>query len=116
MMLIPFDAANGPYQSFNVNLGEFVCDFRFLWNERDEHWFADFNSSLGGKNVGVRLVEESPLLGGSNALGVDGDFRVVRTMRDAAVNITFENFGDGWSLIWGGKSEWETFSGVESES
>lgn len=110
MKIIPFDPSISAYQEFSVNLGEFVCSFRFLWNERDGHWFVDFKSSLGSV-LGVRIVEGSDLLWKNSGLGFDGNFRVLKTTK-LAKELTYDSLGSDYSLVFGLDSEWEVFDGV----
>ena len=111
MKIIPFDPKLSAYQSFNVNLGDFVCDFRFLWNGRCEAWFVDLTTDLGANNS-IRLVESSPLLAKHSHLGFDGDFRVLKFNKFAPDRITYDNLGSDWKLVFGTKSEWEALDGV----
>lgn len=110
MKIIPFDPTLSSIQSFNVNLGELVCDFLLSWNFRDGHWYSDFVTSYGA-NYSVKLVENSPLLGNANRTSLDGDFRVLKTNRLAKNAITYDNLGTDWKLVFGTRKEWEEFDG-----
>lgn len=111
MKIIPFSPSISSRQIFSVNLGELVCEFRVTWNSRVNSWFCDFKTSTG-ENDSVRLVENSPLLGGSNKTGLAGDFRVLKFNKICADPITYDNFGSDWKMIFGTRSEWEAFDGV----
>lgn len=111
MKIIPFNPSISASQTFNVNLGELVCEFRIKWNLRASAWFCDFKTSEG-VNYGVRLVENSDLLSSLNALGLKGDFRVIRMKKMADPEITYDNFGDEWQLAYGTYQEWKEYDGV----
>ena len=111
MKIIPFSPTISSRQIFSVNLGELVCEFRMAWNSRVQSWFCDFKTSTG-ENNSVRLVENSPLLGGSNKTGLDGDFRVLKFNKLCQDPVTYDNFGSDWKLVFGTRSEWEAVDGV----
>ena len=113
MKIIPFDPSISARQTFNVNLGELVCEFHFHWNERVASWFCDFKTTTG-ENSTVRLVENRSLLGNNNVTGLPGDFRVLRMNRLETDGITYDNFGTSWRLVYGTDDEWETFDGVSA--
>lgn len=108
MKTIPFDPSISSVQSFNVNLGELVCDFLVSWNHRDGHWYSDFVTSYGA-NYSVKLVENSPLLGAANRTTLAGDFRILKMNRLAEDRISYDNFGSDWLLVYGTTEEWEKF-------
>ena len=111
MKIIPFSPSISSRQVFSVNLGDLVCEFRMAWNSRVESWFCDFKTSTG-ENNSVRLVENSSLLEGTNRTGLDGDFRVLKFNKLCEDPVTYDNFGSDWKLVFGTRSEWETYDGV----
>jgi len=111
MKIIPFDPTLSSYQTFSVNLGDFVASFRLLWNERDGSWYMDVDSDIG-KNSSVRLVPDSPLLGRFNRLGYEGDFRCLKTDASATNSLGYDQLGSAYSLVWGTATEWESYDGV----
>lgn len=111
MITIPIDTSSSSHFTLSVNLGDIVCGFRFLWNERDQFWYCDFSSS-NGSNLGVRIVAENSLLGNRNLLGAEGDFRVLKANKTADDVITYENFGKDFILVWATSSEWEEFDDI----
>jgi len=111
MKIIPFDPTISSYQQFTVNLGDFVCSFRLLWNERDSFWFCDFSTDAG-ENDSIRLVVNSPLLGSFSRLGYDGDFRLLKMDSSGVDIVNYSNFGTVWKLVFGTSDEWESFDGV----
>ena len=113
MVIIPIDTRQSSHIMMSVNLGEFTCRFRLLWNERDGYWYCDFQSS-NGNNDGVRLVEETPLLGDKNRLGYDGDFRVLKAVKTAEDHISYENLGKDYSLVFATSAEWEEYDGLRT--
>lgn len=113
MITIPIDTSRSSYFTLSVNLGEVTCSFRFLWNERDMSWYCDFSSS-NGKNLGVRIVKENFLLGDRNNIGADGDFRVLKANKTAGPDITYDNFGSDYILVWATSSEWEEFDDLRA--
>lgn len=112
MKVIPFDPSVSSIQSFNVNLGELVCDFLVSWNYRDGHWYSDFVTSYGA-NYSVKFVENSPLLGNANRTTLAGDFRILKMNRLAADRIAYDNFGSDWKLVYGTPEEWEKFDAAD---
>ena len=113
MITIPVETSISSYFTQSVNLGEVMCSFRFLWNLRDERWYCDFSSSEG-RNDGVRIVENTPLLGDRNRIGADGDFRVLKANKSAGDRITYDNFGKDYILVWATASEWEEYDGLRT--
>mgnify|MGYP003291735085 CR=1 FL=1 len=111
MKIIPFYPSISSRQVFSVNLGELVCEFRMAWNSRVESWFCDFKTTTG-ENNSVRLVENSPLLEGTNRTGLKGDFRVLCFNAMASKNITYDNLGSDWKIVFGTDKEWESYDGV----
>lgn len=114
MITIPIDTSRSSHFTLSVNLDEIVCNFRFLWNLRDECWYCDFSSS-NGQNNGVRIVRETGLLGNRSNLGADGDFRVLKVNRTAKDHITYDNFGSDYILVWATSAEWEEFDGLRND-
>lgn len=110
MKIIPFNPNVSSYQELSVNLGEFVCDFRFLWNERDGFWYVDLKSS-NGSVLGCRLCVGSNLVDKTSKLGYDGNFRVLKVTKTTK-NLGFENFGVDYKLVYGLSSEWELIDGI----
>lgn len=111
MITIPVDTSKSSYFTQSVNIGDVVCTFRFLWNLRDGHWYCDF-SSTEGSNLGVRIVEETPLLAQKSRIGADGDFRVLKSNKSSVKGITYENFGTDYILVWASTDEWEEYDGL----
>lgn len=113
MITIPIDTSRSSHFTLSVNIGEVICSFRFLWNERDQNWYCDFRSG-NGENLGVRIVKENALLGSRSNLGADGDFRVLKANKTAGNDITYENFGSDYILVWASTSEWEEYDDLRS--
>lgn len=111
MKVIPFSSKLSSRQKFIVNLGELVCELSMSWNNRASAWFCDFKTSTG-ENNSVRLVENSPLLEGTNRTGLDGDFRVLKINAMCNDPVTYDNLGADWILVFGTRAEWETYDGV----
>ncbi len=108
MITIPIDTTQSSHFTLAVNISDVVCNFRFLWNERDSSWYCDFSSS-NGQNLGIKVVRDNGLLGSRSNIGADGDFRVLKANKTAEDKITYENFGNDYILVWGTSSEWEEF-------
>ena len=107
MKVIPFDPGDiYGLQQFSANLGKLVCQFTMKWNSRVESWFCDFKTTTG-ENNSVRLVENSPLLKGTNRTGLDGDFVVLKFNKLCNEKITFDNFGTDWRMVYATKEELE---------
>lgn len=111
MIVIPFDPKISSYQTFEINLGEFVCSIRALWNEVDEHWFFDFTTDLG-KRTSIRLIEGANILGKYNGLGYDGNFRLIRTNAMISSKSAYESIGTDYKLTFGTTQEWQEYDGV----
>ena len=111
MKIIPFNPSVSSRQNFSVNLGELVCEFTVSWNQRVEAWYCDFETTTGA-NYSVRLVEDSPLLGNVNRTGLKGDFRVLKFNKLSKENITYDNLGTDWKLVYLTDGENGAFNGV----
>lgn len=109
MYRIPTETGGGAYLAESVNLGGVSIAIRLLWNERDGHWFADFES-VRGKNSGVRLVPGSRLLASSNRVLPGGDFAVLRVVSDGASPVGFSNLGTEWGLFYVEPGDAETLA------
>lgn len=82
-----------------VSLSGTVFLFRFLWNERDKHFYMDI-STTDGERTGVRVVPNSPLLGNSSVT-TDGDFYLLSKDANADEgNIEYSQYGTMWNLYW----------------
>ena len=98
MLSIPINNPS-PYFTESVNVGEVSLSMRFLWNERDQHWFVDFES-VDGKNNGIRLVVNTPLLAYKNRCLKGGDIVVLQTTTDEIKELGFDNLGKDFALFY----------------
>lgn len=99
MVEIPITTGGGNPVTLSCNVGGVSLSVRLLWNGRDGHWFADFESSEG-RNYGIRLVPLSPLLGVANACLPEGDLVLLPEQPDpfAPESVTFDNLGEAFRL------------------
>ena len=89
------------YFTQTVSLSGMAFSFRFLYNERDGFFYMDV-STTDGERRGLRMVPNSPLLGGDGG-GVTtlGDFYLMTDSPDAdASNIEYSQYGSIWNLYW----------------
>lgn len=98
MVEIPIEDATPDFTE-SVNVGDVSLSMRFTWNNRDQHWFADFES-VDGKNNGIRLVVDTPLLAYRNRCLKGGDIVVLQTTTDQIKKLGFDNFGKDFSLFY----------------
>lgn len=111
MLIIPIDTSVSANISKSVNVGEMVCKLELLWNERGQNWFFNCTTSAGAR-CGIVLVENYPLLGSKSAVGLDGDFRVIKVNESCKTPINYENLGVDYNLVFGTEEEWEEVDGV----
>lgn len=98
MIEIPIDDATPDFTE-SVNVGDVSLSLRFMWNQRDMHWFVDLES-VDGRNNGVRLVVNTPLLAYRNRCLKGGDLVVLQTTTDEIKQLGFDNFGKDFSLFY----------------
>lgn len=111
MVEIPIETDGGAYLTFSCNVGENSVTFRFLWNERDGHWFCDFESP-DGKNNGIRIVENSRLLRTGNRVLSAGDFVVLKSELSSEDPLGFENLGTVYKFYFLDRADLATFEGL----
>ena len=70
--VVPMSVEGSAYFTQTVNLSGQAFSFRFLWNERDQHFYMDVETTDGKKNS-VKLVPNNALLGKSSVTDL-GDF------------------------------------------
>lgn len=108
MIEIPINTAGKAYVTLSCNVGENSVAFRFLWNERDGHWFCDFESA-NGKNNGIRIIPYSKLLDSKNNITNAGDFIVLKTIATNKSNLNFDTFGSIYRLYFITKEEYQIY-------
>jgi hypothetical protein len=97
MLEIPINKDGGAWRTLSVNLSGVSLSIRLLWNSRDGHWFADFES-VDGKNNGIRLVTNTPLLAYKNRCLKGGDLVVLKKTLDCKDPLGFDNLGSDYTL------------------
>ena len=107
MLEIPIENPS-PEFTESVNVGDVSLSMRFLWNERDSHWYVDFES-VDGKNNGIRLVVNTPLLAFKNKCLLAGDIVVLQTTTDTIKELGFDNLGTDFSLFYFTSGELEQY-------
>ena len=110
MLVIPIEKPT-PYFTESVNVGGVSLSMRFMWNERDQHWFIDLES-VDGKNNSVRLVVNTPLLSGKNKCLKSGDLLVLQNTTDEIKTLGYENLGTDFLLFYMSYEELEQYSGA----
>lgn len=104
MLEIPISPDGNAHFSQTVNVGGVSLAMRFLWNDRDGHWFADFETT-DGKNLGVRIQAFSPLLGVRNRCLPEGDLFVVPAASGTDAELGFDTLGSSFALEYVTKDE-----------
>ena len=98
-----------------VAFGDRLLTLTFLWDEPAGSFFMNIEDGLGGHLEGIRVVEDFPLLQNKKAfIDFSGDVIVIRDDSDAADELSYDNFGDGWNpyLVTAEEvEEWETANG-----
>lgn len=75
-----------------------LLSITFLWDEPAGSFFMNIEDGIGGELKGIRVVEDIPLLQNKKAfIDFAGDIRVIREDSDAAEELDYGNFGDGWN-------------------
>lgn len=111
MIEIPLKKDGSAWRTLSVNLSGVSLSIRLLWNNRDQHWFADFES-VDGKNNGIRLVINTPLLGQKNHCLKGGDIIVLKKTLDCNDVLGFENLGGDYTLNYIDDNEREKFVSI----
>lgn len=106
MIEIPLKKEGGAWRTLSVNLSGVSLSIRLLWNSRDGHWFADFES-VDGKNSGIRIVTNTPLLSYKNRCLKGGDLVVLKKTLDCKEPLGFNNLGGDYTLNYIDESERE---------
>ena len=97
--LIPMKVENSSHFTQTVSLSGMAFTFRFLWNERDGHFYMDV-STTEGERKGIRIVPNSPLLGDSDVTS-DGELYLLSKESKADEdNIEYSQYGSVWNLYW----------------
>lgn len=97
MIEIPLNKDAGAWRTLSVNISGVSLAIRLLWNSRDGHWFADFES-VDGKNNGIRLVVNTPLLHHKNRCLKGGDIVVLKKTLSCDDPLGFDNLGGDYTL------------------
>lgn len=109
MLEIPIETGGNAHFTQTANVGGVSLAMRFLWNGRDGHWFADFESA-DGKNLGIRLVPFTPLLGTKNRCLPGGDLVIVPAASGTDATLGFGTLGTAFSLGYATQEEAETLA------
>lgn len=97
--MIPMNVDASAHFTQTASLSGTVFSFRFIWNERDGHFYMDV-STTEGELKGVRIVPNSPLLGNSSVT-TDGDFYLLsKDSKADEDNIEYSQYGTMWNLYW----------------
>lgn len=97
--LVPMSVEGSAYFTQTVNLSGQSFSFRFLWNERDQHFYMDVET-VDGKRNSVKLVLNCPLLGKTPVTDL-GDFYLLSQDSSAdPENIGYSQYGSVWNLYW----------------
>lgn len=111
MIEIPIETNGGAYTTLSCNVGENSVSMRLLWNERDAHWYCDFESS-DGKNNGVRLVENSLLLRNDNRVSPGGDFVILKQETSSDLKLGFDSLGNVFKMYFLNSEDLQIFKGL----
>lgn len=99
MIEIPLKAGGSALRTLSVNISGVSLAIRLYWNDRDERWYADLES-VDGKNNGVKLVTNTPLLAHKNRCLDGGDLVVLKSTLDTKDPLGFENLGSEYKLYY----------------
>lgn len=97
MIEIPLKPNGSAWRTLSVNISGVSLAIRLLWNGRDGHWFADLES-VDGRNNGIRLVTNTPLLNTKNRCLKGGDLVVLKKEISSGEELGFENLGRVYTL------------------
>lgn len=98
MLIIPIENPT-PEFTESVNVGDVSLSIRFYWNDRDGHWYLDLES-VDGRNSGVRLIPNTPLLKGKNKCLTAGDLIVLQSKTEKIVSLGYDNLGSDFELFY----------------
>lgn len=112
------------YQSISANftqrieLNEQLVQIKITYNVRAGFFFMRLTDENENFLAGVKIVPNFPLLRQSAALlNFTGDFLVVQESENVEDEITYDNFGAGWTLYYITPDElieWEDENGLSS--
>lgn len=111
MIEIPIETEGSAYTTLSCNVGENSVSMRLLWNERDHHWFCDFESA-DGKNNGIRLIPNSLLLRNDNRVAPSGDFVVLKAESSSDQQLDFDSLGTVYKLYFISIEDKQVFKGL----
>lgn len=97
MIEIPLKAGGSAQRTLSVNISGVSLAIRLYWNDRDGSWYADLES-VDGKNNGIKLVTNTPLLANKNRCINGGDLVVLKSTLDTKDPLGFENLGSEYTL------------------
>ena len=97
MIEIPLKAGGSALRTLSVNISGVSLAIRLYWNDRDQSWYADLES-VDGKNNGVKLVTNTPLLASKNRCLNGGDLVVLKSTLDTKDPLGFDNLGSEYTL------------------
>lgn len=97
MIEIPINKDGGAWRTLSVNISGVSLSIRLLWNNRDSAWYADLES-VDGKNNGIKLVTNTPLLNSKNRCLDGGDLVILKRVLDCNDPLGFENLGSDYTL------------------
>lgn len=106
MIEIPLNKDDGALRTLSVNIAGVSLAIRLMWNSRDNGWYADLES-VDGKNSGIKLVTNTPLLVYKNRCLKGGDLVVIKSTLDCNDPLGFENLGSDYTLNYINDSEKE---------
>ena len=109
MIEIPINKDGGAWRTLSVNISGVSLSIRLLWNSRDSAWYADLES-VDGKNNGIKLVTNTPLLNSKNRFLNGGDLVILKSVLDCNDPLGFENLGSDYTLNYVDEKEKEYIS------
>lgn len=97
--------------SFSVTLDNVFCQFRLKWNPATEFWMVNtYEEPDNGKVLhGLKIIPNYPFLHTYNP-SFPGQILTLKRGINTSNNITYDNFGNGWGLLYLTAEEFETWS------
>ena len=111
MVIIPTYQSTSARYSIEVELEDVTYTLDFHWNSRDSAWYMDIEYEDSIILAGIKLVPKYALLHQYAYLAnlPDGEFFIIDSDDDNpyAEDLTFDNFGDRYLLLFIPNSELE---------
>jgi hypothetical protein len=108
MLEIPVNPLISSDFSFTVSLENVFCKFRLMWNTKSQFWMVNtYEEPENGVIIhGLKIIPNYPFLF-TYGPSFPGQLICLKVGNDTEEEITYNNFGTGWRLIYLDEDEFE---------